>query len=100
MELEAMNAGLAERVGQLEAALKAGWQIPATRRRLVDRTMVLELIDQIRVYVPEQVQAAQQVLRQREQVLATARGEAAAVLAEARRQARRRLSERSPDQST
>ena len=50
-----MNAGLAERVGQLEAALKTGWQVPATRRRLVDRTMVLELIDQIRVDVPEQV---------------------------------------------
>ncbi|HTD78271.1 MAG TPA: hypothetical protein VK898_11590, partial [Chloroflexota bacterium] len=75
MKLEALNVGLAEQVEQLEAALGAGWHVPGTRRTLIDRATAVELIDQIRLCVPEQVRAAQRLLERREQVLASARAD-------------------------
>src|SRR3712207_3538763 len=86
MQSEPGNAGFAEQVERLAAALCAGRRLPGTRRMSVDRMMILDVIDQIRVAVPEQVQAARQVLQRRDQLLATARAEADAVLAEAHRQ--------------
>jgi hypothetical protein len=93
-----VNVGLAEQVDQLAAALGAGWHVPGTQRTLIDRATVLELIDQIRLGVPEQVRAAQQLLQRRDQVLATAHAEGDVVLAAARRQVRRRLADRSLEQ--
>jgi hypothetical protein len=55
---------------------------------------LLELIDQIRLSVPEQVRAAQQLLQRRDQVLASAQAEGDAVLAAARRQALEHLADR------
>jgi hypothetical protein len=91
MESEAEDVALAEQVDQLEAALDAGWRMPGTGRILVDRTLMLELIDEMRVVVPEHVQAAQQVFQRRDQILAAAKVEAESILAEARREAQRRL---------
>jgi hypothetical protein len=99
MELETTNAGLEEQVDHMEASLDAGWQVPGTSRVLVDRTRMLDLIDQIRVAIPEQVQAARQVLAHGDQVLAAARAEADAVLAEAHRQAHRRLADKAFDRA-
>jgi cell division septum initiation protein DivIVA len=91
--------GLAEQIGQLEAAVDAGWRVPGTRYRLVDRTLLLELIDQIRVSIPEHMRAAQQQLQHRDRVLASARAEADAVLAEAHRQAQRRSTDRATERA-
>ena len=93
-----MNVGLAEQVDQLAAALGGGWHVPGTQRTLIDRATALELIDQIRLCVPEQVRAAQQLLQRRDQVLATAQAEGDAVLAAARRQVHQRLADRSLEQ--
>ena len=98
MKLEAVDVGLAEQVEQLEAALGAGWHVPGTRRTLIDRATAVELIDQIRLCVPEQVRAAQRLLERREQVLASARADGEAVLASACRQALQRLADRSLEQ--
>jgi len=98
MELAAVHVDLAEQVDQLEVALGAGWHVPGTQRTLIDRATALELIDQVRLSVPEQVWAAQQLLHRREQVLATAHAEGEAVLASARRQALQRLADRSLEQ--
>ena len=84
---------LAEQLDQLEAALRAGWRLPATPHRLIDHSVALALIDQIRLGVPEQVQAAQRLLERRAQVLNDAHAEAEALLAKAHQQAGRRLGE-------
>jgi hypothetical protein len=98
MKLEALNVGLAEQVDQLEAALGTGWHVPGTRRTLIDRATAVELIDLLRLCVPEQVRAAQRLLERREQVLASARADGEAVLASACRQALERLADRSLEQ--
>jgi len=93
MQVPAPGRDLFDHLDQLKDVLTAGWHVPLATRRLVDRATALELIDQLRLCVPEQVRAAQQLLEQREQVLAAAYREAAAVLTEARQQANRRLGE-------
>jgi cell division septum initiation protein DivIVA len=54
----------------------SGTAIPLTRRLAVDEDRVLEIIDQMRVSIPEEVKKAQQVLAQRDRILAQAQEEA------------------------
>src|SRR3990170_4396414 len=62
-------------VDRLEEVFNAGRPIPLTHSLVVDEDRVLELIDQMRVSIPDEVKKAQQVLAQRDRVLAQARAE-------------------------
>ena len=64
-------------VYRLEEVFNAGRPIPLTHSLVVDEDRVLELIDQMRVSIPEEVKKAQQVLGQRDRILAQAQEEAA-----------------------
>jgi hypothetical protein len=98
MHQQAPGRDLFDCLDQLEDVLHAGWRVPFGTGTLLDRAAALELIDQLRLCVPEQVQAAQQLLQRRAQVLASARAEGEALLALARREALERLADRSPEQ--
>src|SRR5437016_6236445 len=64
-------------VDRLEEIFNAGRPIPFTHNLVVDEDRVLDLIDQMRVSIPEEVKKAQQVLAQRDRILAQAQEEAA-----------------------
>ena len=64
-------------VDRLEEIFNAGTPIPLFRRLAVDEDRVLEIIDQMRVSIPDEVKKAQQILNQRDRVLAQAQEEAA-----------------------
>ena len=64
-------------VDRLEEIFNAGRPIPLTHSLLVDEDRVLDLIDQMRVSIPEEVKKAQQVIAQRDRLLAQAQEEAA-----------------------
>jgi cell division septum initiation protein DivIVA len=64
-------------VDRLEEIFNAGRPVPIFHRMLVDEDRVLEIIDQMRVSIPEEVKRAQQVLDQRDRILAKAQEEAA-----------------------
>ncbi len=64
-------------VDRLEEVFNAGRPIPLTRLLTVDEDRVLELIDQMRVSIPEEVKKAQQVLAQRDRIMAQAQEESA-----------------------
>jgi cell division septum initiation protein DivIVA len=64
-------------VDRLEEIFNAGRPVPFTHRMLVDEDRVLEIIDQMRVSIPEEVKKAQQVLDQRDRILAKSQEEAA-----------------------
>ena len=98
MRVPAPGLDLFDHLERLEDTLTAGRRVPLGTWTLVDRATALELIDQLRLCVPEQVRAAQQLLQRRDQVLASAQAEGEAVLAAARRQVRRRLADRSLEQ--
>jgi cell division septum initiation protein DivIVA len=64
-------------VDRLEEIFNAGRPVPLLHRMLVDEDRVLEVIDQMRVSIPEEVKRAQQVLDQRDRIMAKAQEEAA-----------------------
>ena len=64
-------------VDRLEEVFNGGRPIPLTHSLVVDEDRVLELIDQMRVSIPDEVKKAQQVLAQRDRILAQAQEEAA-----------------------
>jgi cell division septum initiation protein DivIVA len=78
---------------QLEEVLGAGSRVPLTSRTLVDEQEILDIVDQIRVSVPEEIKAARRLTDERDQVLADARSEAEQILRDADAQAAERLGE-------
>lgn len=71
-------------IDRLEEILNGSRPIPLTHTVLVDEDKVLDLIDQMRVAIPEEVKKAQQVMAQRDRILAQAQEEANRTLALAR----------------
>jgi cell division septum initiation protein DivIVA len=71
-------------IDRLEEILNESRPIPFTHSVLVDEDRILDLIDQMRVAIPEEVKKAQQVLTQRDRILAQAQEEANRTLALAR----------------
>jgi cell division septum initiation protein DivIVA len=80
---------------QLEEVIGAGSQVPFTSRRLVDEQEILDILDQIRMSIPEELKAARRVSEERDQVLAEAQLEADRLLRDAEQHAAGRLAEHS-----
>lgn len=68
---------------QLEEVLGSGSRVPLTSRTLVDEREVLDILDQIRVSIPEEIKAARRLTQERDQVIADARAESDRLLREA-----------------
>ena len=78
---------------QLEEVLSSGSRLPFTSRTLVDEQEILDILDQIRVSIPEEVKSARRVAQERDQLLADARAEAERMLREADQRVAGRLTE-------
>jgi nitrogen-specific signal transduction histidine kinase len=63
-------------IDRLEELLNESRPLPFTHNVIVDEDRMLDLIDQMRVSIPEEVKKAQQLLAQRDRVLAQATEEA------------------------
>ncbi|MDF1500681.1 MAG: hypothetical protein P1P76_09440 [Anaerolineales bacterium] len=63
-------------VDRLEELFNESKPIPLTHSVIVDEDRMLEIIDQMRISIPDEVKKAQQVLAQRDRVLAQAQEEA------------------------
>jgi cell division septum initiation protein DivIVA len=71
-------------IDRLEELFNESRPIPFTHNVIVDEDRMLDLIDQMRVAIPEEVRKAQQLMSQRDRVLAQAQEEANRTLALAR----------------
>lgn len=78
---------------RLEEELTGGRSIPFTERKLVDEQECLDILDQIRVAVPEEIKSARKLNQERDQLLASAREEANRLLGEADQTLAGRVSE-------
>jgi len=67
--------------------------VPATGRAMVDREKLQELVDQIRLAIPEDVKAAQEILRQKDTLFTQAQMEARQIKGEAQEQFRTKVNE-------
>ena len=74
-------------VDRLEELFNESRPIPLTHNVIVDEDRFLDIIDQMRISIPEEVKKAQQVFSQKDRVLAQAQEEANRTLALAREKA-------------
>ena len=63
-------------IDRLEELFNSAKAVPFTHNVIVDEDRMLELIDQMRIAIPEEVKKAQQVMAQRDRVMAQAQEEA------------------------
>jgi cell division septum initiation protein DivIVA len=80
---------------QLEEVLGGGSRLPLTSRTLVDEQEILDILDQIRVSIPDELKAARRLTQERDQVVADAHAEADRILHDADAQAIERVAEHS-----
>jgi len=72
-------------VDRLEELFNHSRPIPLTHQVVVDEDRILELIDQMRVSIPEEVKQAKDIMARRDRILAQAQEEAARTVELARK---------------
>ncbi len=79
-------------IDRLEELFNESKSIPLTRNVMVDEDRMLDIIDQMRIAIPEEVKKAQQLLGQRDRLLAQAQEEANRTIEIARQKADQMIS--------
>ncbi len=74
-------------VDRLEELIDEGRHVWLTKMTMIDEERALEIIDQMRISIPEEVDKASRVLNQRDRILAQANEEAARIIDLAREKA-------------
>ncbi|MFQ3534518.1 MAG: ATP synthase F0 subunit B [Aggregatilineales bacterium] len=74
-------------VDRLEELIDEGRHVWLTKMTMIDEERALEIIDQMRISIPEEVDKANRVLSQRDRILAQANEEAARIIDLAREKA-------------
>jgi hypothetical protein len=74
-------------VDRIEELFNESRALPFTRSVVVDEDKMLDIIDQMRVMIPDEVKKAQQVVQQKERILAQAQEEANRIVALAKEKA-------------
>ncbi len=72
----AMNGDVMQLISRLESLISAGKKVPFSPVVMVDEQACLDIIDQLRVAVPEELRQARRVMHEKEQVLDRAHKEA------------------------
>ncbi len=80
-------------VDKLETLASEGKKLPIGRRALIDPDKLLELVDQLRVAIPQDSVEAQGILKKREELLNQSLGEARRIRSSAETEFRSRLDE-------
>ena len=80
-------------VERLEGMLANGKKLPLTSSVVIDQAAALELIDELRHAIPEEVQSARRINAEGERILERANQEAERIVARAREQASQLIDE-------
>ncbi len=81
-------------VERLESLIANGKPLPLTRNAIIDRDAALNLIDELRVAVPEEVRAAKRINQEGERIIEKAQEEADRIVGRAQEQAAYLIDER------
>lgn len=80
-------------VDRLEALLSKGVRVPMTAKTMIDEDEFLDIVDQMRIAIPEEIKAAKKLQQDRERVIAQAQEEASRILAVAKEDAARLIND-------
>ena len=86
-------------VDRLEALLVKGWRVPLTSKTMIDEDEFLDIIDQMRIAIPEEIKQSKKIVQERERVVAQAQEEALRVAASAKEDAARLTNEHTVSQA-
>ena len=75
----------------METLVETSKSVPVSGNILVDRKKVMELVDQLRLTIPEEIRSAEDVLSQKDQILNTAQNDARRTKSMAEDELRERL---------
>ncbi|MER3406140.1 MAG: ATPase, partial [Chloroflexota bacterium] len=64
-----MSVDVLQLIDRLEALISSGARLPLTSRALVDEQEVLDILDQLRMAVPEEIRQAKRLSQERERLL-------------------------------
>jgi len=81
-------------IEQLERLVASGRNLPLTSNVIIDQARALDLLDQLRVAVPEEVRTAKRINEETERIVERAQEEAERILARAQEQAAFLIEER------
>ena len=76
-----------ELVDRLESLVNEGWRVPLCAKTAIDESAFFDIIDQMRVSIPQEVKRASELLQDRDSILATATKSAEHVVEEGRERA-------------
>lgn len=74
-------------VDRIEAILHAGQKMPFSSKVVVDEHETMDVLDQMRVVIPEEIKTARRLNQDRERIIQQAEGEAERVVNQAQQQA-------------
>ena len=80
-------------VDRLESLVNTSARVPATSRTIVDSGKVRELVDQLRLAIPQDIKSAQEILNRKESIFGQAQVEARHLKVEAEEQFRSKVTE-------
>ncbi len=80
-------------IDRLEALLNEGSHPPLTKKVMVDEQRIWEVIDQMRVSIPEEVKKAKRINQERDRIIAQANEEGARIIELAKEEAQQLTSE-------
>jgi hypothetical protein len=78
---------------RLEEVLNAGSRLPFSSRTMIDEQECLDILDQIRVALPEEIKQARRVIADRDTIVAEAEGRAQQIVREAEERAAEKVEE-------
>ena len=82
-----MRMDLQYLIDRLETLVRAARRMPMVSKIMLDEQELVDLIDQMRTVLPEEIRYAKHVLREKEQILADSQAQADDILRTAREQA-------------
>ncbi len=88
-----MNGDVMQLIGRLEGLISAGKKVPFSPVVMVDEQACLDIIDQLRVAVPEELRQARRIMHEKEQILDRAHKEADKIIQAATAEASKMLDE-------
>lgn len=74
-------------IDRLENLLNQGFRIPMTTNAVIDEDAFLDILDQMRITIPNEIREAQRIIQERDRILEEARDDAERIVAEARLEA-------------
>ena len=93
MRSRGSNVDVLELIDRLEKLVGTGTRVPLTSKAMVDEQEFLDIIDQLRVAVPEEIKQARRVSQDKDRVITQAQAEADKIIAAAQEQATLMLQE-------